>query len=459
MDAASLRHRSPGPGFLSHRAPRWLAGCAVLAAAVLTVGCGPDKPARSRQDPVVYVTTPITEDVLDYQDFTGRMDAFRTVDIRARVTGYVDEAPFKEGDRVAKGAVLFRIDSRSFKADLNQAEANLKQALADRELQELNAGRARRMVSSRAIGKEEFDQIMAAREKSKATVLAMEAARDRAALYLDYTSVIAPIGGRISRRNVDPGNLVKADDTMLTTIVADDTVYAYFDVDERTYLDLVGEKPSATPSAHVSELRFPVLMRLANEDDFSHPGYVDFVDNRLNGNTGTIRMRGVFTNPRGALKSGLFVRIRLPSGTPYRAILIPDQALQSDQGRHYLWVVTRKKDEETGKERTIAEYRTVSPGQSIKAARGDDEKYKALRVIKDGLKPGERVVIEGMQRVRRGEAVDPRPRDPPKQPGFPLLKLVQQEQAKIDAMPKPAGADLQRAPRPGGQRGGRGGKR
>src|SRR5262249_37851771 len=153
-------------------------------------------------------------------------------------------------------------------------------------------------------------------------------------------TVTAPHNGRISRRYTDPGNLVKADETLLTTLVADDTVYAYFDVDERTYLDLAGDKPAPSQSPSPSAQRkLSVLMQLANQKEFSLPGSVDFVDNRLNGNTGTIRMRGVFPNPRGVLKSGLFARVRLPVGDFYPALLVPDEALQSDQGRKFVYLV------------------------------------------------------------------------------------------------------------------------
>jgi multidrug efflux system membrane fusion protein len=391
MNASSLRHP-------------WCAAVALLGS-VLLVGCGHGPPPRPDKTVEVVVTTPISDDVLDYQDFTGRLDAFRTVDVRTRVTGYVLEAPFKEGDLVQKGNVVFLIESKTYRADLAQAEANLQQATAERNLQEANANRARQMVSSRAMGREEYDLIIANQAKSSATVGALKAARDRAALYVEYSSVIAPISGRISRRFVDPGNLVKADDTMLTTIVADDTVYAYFDVDERTYLDLVGEKPSVSSSARPAELKFPVLMRLANAEEFTHPGNVDFIDNRLNGNTGTIRMRALFQNPRGTLKSGLFVRIRLPIGSSYKALLIPDEAVQSDQGRKYIYIV--------GADNKV-EYRTVTLGQPI----------QGLRVIKEGVKPGERVVISGMQRVRPELQVEPAMQAPPKPPGSPLEKLI-----------------------------------
>jgi RND family efflux transporter MFP subunit len=404
MSASTLRHRPPSLGRAAGGRRR-LAAAAALLAAALAAGCGARAAAKADKTVEVVVTTPITDSVLDYQDFTGRLDAFRTVEVRARVAGYVDEAPFKEGDSVRKGDVLFRIDPRTYRADLNQAEANLKLAVAEQQLQELTSRRARRLFALRTMGKEEFDQIMASREKAAATVGAMEAARDRAVVYLDYTKVTAPLNGRVSRRNVDPGNLVKADDTLLTTLVADDPVYAYFDVDERTYLDLVGERPSATSSARLSRLQFPVLMRVANEEEFTRSGTVDFLDNRLNGNTGTIRMRGVFANPRGVFKSGLFVRIRLPIGSPYEALLIPDEALQSDQGKKFVYVVNGE-----GK----VEYRSVKLGQAI----------HGLRVIKEGLKGGERVIVQGQQRARPQMQVQVKMQAPPKPPEASLRKLL-----------------------------------
>ena len=229
---------------------------------------------------------------------------------------------------------------------------------------------------------------------ARAAILQAEARVRETKQNLDFCTVTAEHDGRISRRYVDPGNLVKANETILTTLVADDTVYAYFDVDERTYLDLVGEGPAGTSSAQLKEKKIPVLMRLANAEDFTHTGYVDFLDNRLNGNTGTIRMRGVFANPRGTLKAGLFVRVRLPLGRPHPALLIPDEALQSDQGRKYVYVVksvTEQKDDGTQQTRDIVEYRLVTIGQAIKGLREIKEaKRDEAGKIVEGLVEGER---------------------------------------------------------------------
>jgi RND family efflux transporter MFP subunit len=189
---------------------------------ILAAGCERSQPPAERPKVEVVVTTPITDKVTDYQDFTGRLDAVKTVDIRARVTGYVTKAPFKEGDDVHEGDLLFEIDPRTYEADHNQAEANLKLAEADSKLQQKNAARAQRMRSDKALSQEEYETTVATAEKSKATVKSMEAARDRAKLYVDFTRVMAPWNGRISRRLVDPGNLVNADQTILTTMVTED---------------------------------------------------------------------------------------------------------------------------------------------------------------------------------------------------------------------------------------------
>jgi RND family efflux transporter MFP subunit len=377
---------------------------ASLALAALTAGCtqtvrGPEKKAAE-----VVVTTPITDEVTDYQDFTGRLDALKTVDIRARVSGFVLSAPFKEGDEVREGDVLFLIDPSSYGADVNLASANLKLAKADQNLQQKIAARARKLIGDHAMAQEDYDTAVATWEKSRASVEAMGATRDRSQLYLDWTRVTAPLSGRISRRLVDPGNLVMADNTILTTLVNDKQLYAYFDVDERTYLELVGTRASG-PSSLPAGLRFPVVMRLANEDEFARSGIVDFIDNRVNAGTGTIRMRGVFENPKGLLRSGLFVRIRLPIGKPYTALLVPDEALLSDQGKKYVFVVNDNDE---------VVYRPVTLGQET----------KGLRVIKEGVSAGERVIITGMQRVRQGAKVQVKVQPPPKPPGSALGQLL-----------------------------------
>lgn len=403
----------PSPG--QTRRSRWLFGLSLLWPAsflVLVTGCEHAPPERPKKPVEVVVTTPIRDEVADYQDFTGRLDGYRTVDIRARASGYITEAPFKEGDAVRKNDLLFQIDPRPYQAALNQAEANRKLAEADWNVQKKNAERARRLVKTTAISQEDYDTVLATEEKALANVGAMEAARDMAKLNLEFTHVIAPLDGRISRRYVDPGNLILADNTILTTLVTDRQLYAYFDVDERTYLDLMqsrGLNPATSggPNSWLKALQFPVLMCLANEGNkFQHIGLVDFIDNRVVSTSGTIRMRGIFDNPDGILKAGLFIRIRLPIGKPYKTLLIAAEAIQSDQGRSYVYVVDEK---------NVVNYRRVTVGQ---------QELEGLRAIKEGLAEGDRVIVSGMQRVRSGAQVEIKLRPPPKAPEAPLVRLL-----------------------------------
>jgi multidrug efflux system membrane fusion protein len=453
MSVACFRRRSSTNG--QRRRWRWR-GALALWAAILAVGCG-QTPAAKEKTIEVVVTTPITDDMVDYQDFTGRMDAFRTVDVRSRVTGYVDvafgadgTAPFKEGDRVKKGDVLFEIDPRPYQVVVDQVTADLATRKAETVRAEALYKRTIDLVRTKAATMEDIDKQKGDWDVARASIQQAEAKLSEAKLNLSFCRVIAPMTGRISQRKVDPGNLVKADDTLLTTIVADDQVYAYFDVDERTYLDLVGENPTASPSERVKDLKLPVLMRLANGEEFTYRGYVDFLDCRLNGNTGTIRMRAEFNNPRDSLKAGLFVRVRLPIGTAHQAQLISDEALQSDQGRKYVFVVntvTEKKDDGTEETKDIVEYRPVMLGQAIQRLREikPATKDKEGKIV-EGLLPGERVIVSGMQRVRAKTQVHATMQDPPKPPGFPLEKLLSDSKTKNGPLPRLDGKGSLNAP-------------
>jgi RND family efflux transporter MFP subunit len=432
---------------------------AILLACVLAAGCHRAAPPKMNKAVEIVATTPIFDEVTDYQDFTGRMDALKTVDIRPRVSGYIKEAPFVEGDVVKEGDLLFQIDPAPYEADLKQAEANVKLAEADVVLQTRREERGRRLIGTAAIGPEDYDQLVAARDKAIATVGSMKAARDHAKLNLDWTNVVVPpllddfghpLVGRISRRNVDPGNLVNADQTVLTTLVSIDPMYAYFDVDERTYLELAAlTAPGA--NSWFSALQFPVLMKLPTEikDDFKTKGKVNFLDNRLNANTGTVRMRGVFANSSGILRSGLFVRIRLPIGVPYKTLLIPDEALLSDQGRKYVYVI-KKATNDKGEEVDQVEYRSVQLGQSL----------QGLRVIKEGVKEGERVIVSGQQRVRPGSVVQVKMQEPPPPPKSALTEILKENAATMEPSKPSAVApnlkDMQRLPSGSGHHQGKG---
>lgn len=391
---------------------------ASLVLAIFVGGCDSARPAKGGKSPRVIVTQPITGTVIDYQDFTGRLEAMESIEIRARVSGYVTKADFKEGDLVEKGKILYQIEEKPYLVDLDQVEANHKLALAERNLMMKNADRARRMMSTKSMSPEDYDAAMAALEKSAAQVGVIDAMKEKAKIGLAYTKVRSPIAGRVSRRYVDPGNLILADNTILTSVVSENLMHAYFDVDERTFLELkaraaaIGRHSDAAPSVPASLP--PVMMSLSNEKEFERIGDLDFEDNRVVPTTGTVRMRGVFQNPSGVLKAGMFVRVRLPIGVAYQTTLIPDEAIQSDQERKYVWVVNDKNE---------VEYRAVKLGQSI----------KDLRVIlpptkgkegKEGLANGDRVVVSGVQRVRAGSPVDPEDQPPPAMPDMPLLRAL-----------------------------------
>src|ERR1019366_4021181 len=211
----------------------------LLIAAVCLVGCEPAKAAKVAKNPKVVFTRPITDTVIDYQDFTGRLDAIKTVELRARVSGYVVEAKFKEGEGVKEGQVLYQIEEKPYQVEVNQTEADYKLAVADRNLMAKLADRSRRLMATKSVSPEDYEKAVADLDKSAAQVVSMEAKKEKAQMYLDYTHVKSPVTGRVSRRFVDPGNTVMADMTVLTTIVTEDPMFAYFDVDERTYLDLI----------------------------------------------------------------------------------------------------------------------------------------------------------------------------------------------------------------------------
>jgi RND family efflux transporter MFP subunit len=307
---------------------------------------------------------------------------------------------------VTEGSVLFTIDDRPYKAYLDQAVAEVAQSQAQLARAEADFVRARNTFNRDAISRSEYDLASAAFAEAKAAVGIAEAKRDQAKLNWTWTKVTAPISGQISRRMVDPGNLVQADVTPLTTIVATQQVYVNFDIDERTLLRLrrlVSEGKIPTRDEH----RLKVHAALADETDFPHEGYVDFSDNRVDPGTGTLRLRGVFENPalstvaanrfvRRMMSPGLFARVRLPVGMPHRAVMVPEKALGSDQGQKYVYVIASdkvdpKRDEVTG----LAVRHDVVLGSL----------HGNLRVIESGLEHDERVIVSGVQRVRNNKPV------------------------------------------------------
>jgi RND family efflux transporter MFP subunit len=368
---------------------RFVWALALMLPAVSAFGCGngPAAAPSAPPPPEVLVSAPVIRTVTDYEDFPGRTEAVNSIDIRARVTGYLEKVNFTEGAEVEKDKLLFEIDPRPYKAELARAEATIVQAEA--RLKRMDAT-LRRMEQSRAtVGDQEYDVAVSDRGEAAGTLGVAKAARDLAELNLGYTKIRAPIDGRISRRYIDPGNLVKADDTVLTSVVSLDPIYAYFDLDERTTLRLQDLMRQGKIKWTAKE-GLPVTMGLTNEVGYPRRGSVDFSDNRVDAETGTWRLRGRFPNPQAVLSPGLFVRVRLPIGAAHEAILISEQALGTDQGQKFVYVVDGEGQ---------VSYRRVTVGRL----------HEGLRAITDGLSQNETVVVSGLQRiVKQGIKVVPK---------------------------------------------------
>jgi multidrug efflux system membrane fusion protein len=360
----------------------WLVILGVLPLHLTLSGCGAKAPPAPPPPAVTVATVPERE-ITEWDEFTGRLQAVDAVEIRPRVSGYIQRVTFAEGKEVRKGDVLFEIDPRPYRAELARAEAELEQARTAADLAAKEVTRARRLVDVQAISREEFDTRTSAEAKATAAVRAADAAVTNARLSLEWTRVRSPIDGRVSRAEVTAGNLVQAGPptaTLLTTVVSLDPIYAYFDGDEQTYLKYAALARDGSRQSS-RDTRNPIYLGLANEDGFPHQGYVDFVDNQLNPQAGTIRVRAVFSNKDRLFTPGLFARIKLVGGGRYRATLVPDRAVGTDQDRKFVLVLRPD---------STVEYRPVRLGRVV----------DGLRIVRSGLKPGERIVVNGLQRVR-----------------------------------------------------------
>lgn len=360
-----------------------------------TNGCQrPVTQVPSAEPPVVPVSKPVERAVTDYVDYTGRTDAVESVGIRARVTGYIERIPFKEGTEVKKGDVLFEIDPRPYKAQLDQAQSQVELNQASHKLAQVTYERDVPLATQAAVTQQQLDQDKAAVDEALARIKAAQAAVEVYKLNLEFTNVTSPINGMVSRYYYTPGNLVIQDQTLLTTVVSLDPMYAYFDMDEPTLLRVKRAINEGRIKLPRESSDIPILMGLQGEEGYPHQGSFNFINNVINPSTGTIAVRGVFPNPRpehGArlLVPGMFVRIRLPIGQPHTARLVIDRAVGSDQGLKFVYVVNR--------EHTI-EYRRVTTGPLQ-----DD----GLRVIEDGVRPDDWVVTGGLQQVRPHMQVSP----------------------------------------------------
>lgn len=372
---------------------------AMFAGFALLAGC--DSQADSAQQapppPEVSVADVVVEDVRFWDEFTGRIEAVETVELRPRVTGYIESIHYTEGQSVEAGEVLFVIDQRPYRAELARAEADLERARARAELTRSEAARAETLAQTRAISREELDQRRAAAAQAEADILAARAAVDTASLRMEFTEVRAPIAGRTGRALVTVGNLV-SEATPLTSIVSLDKVHVHFFSDEQTYLQYDAMARNGERASSRDE-RTPVRVGLATDVGYPYEGEVDFVDNRLDAAAGTILTRAVLDNSEGRFAPGMFARVQLLGNGTDDAILIDDKAVLTDQDRKYVYVV-----DEEGR----AQRRDVRLGRMA----------EGLRVVASGLEPGDRVVVRGAQRIFfpgmevAAESVDMRGEDP-----------------------------------------------
>jgi RND family efflux transporter MFP subunit len=338
---------------------------------------GPGGPGGHGGPPPVSVAPAVQREVQDTEEFTARLEAPDTVEVRARVGGTVEAVRFKEGQVVPKGAPLFQIDARAFKAEVAKAESQIAALKTQVELSRSELARAEKLVASNAVSAQEIDQLRAGLRQAEANLKAAESALTQARLNVEYASVTAPVAGRTSRANATVGNLVGVGDPVLTTLVSSDRVYAYFDISEASYLRLRAAKSGAAT----------VQMGLANEAGTPHAGKVDFIDNRLNPATATIRARAVFDNKAGLFTPGLTAHLRVASGTPAPAVLVPDRAITTDQTRKIVLTIGPN---------NIVQPREVKPGALI----------DGMRVV-EGLKAGENVIVDGLLRAFPGAPVTP----------------------------------------------------
>jgi multidrug efflux system membrane fusion protein len=387
-----------------------------LVAAAAFGGCAkPPPPLVKAAAPDVFVELPVVRGITDFEDFTGRTEAYKVVDVKPQLTALLDRVHFKDGAYVPEGTPLFDLDARFFKAQADGVDANLKLSRAKRDLAKTLLVTAEKSKNSSVISADEYSKAAAEYQAAEAAVKVAEHELEKARTTLDYTRISARYTGRLGKSMVDPGNVVKENETVLTKLVVLDPIYVVFDIDERTLLRIRrliadGRIPSAREN--------PITVRvgLADEDGYSFNAPITFADNQIDVGTGTLRFRGEMRNPSlqrsglpalvgtaaaaGAdtngprlLSPGMFVRVRFPVGREHPAVLVPEEAIGADQGQRFVFVLNDKDE---------AQYRRVTLGPQ------EDR----LRVIDEGVKPGERVIVSGLQRVRAGLKVNPKPASP-----------------------------------------------
>jgi multidrug efflux system membrane fusion protein len=365
-------------------------GLATLAG--LNAGCSSSSSAQPKAPAPaeVSVAEVICKQIGDSDEFTGRLEAVNAVEVRPRVSGYLQSVHFKEGAIVRQGDLLFQIDPRPFQAEVDRLKGDLSQAKAQRSRAQSDFERAEHLHNNDGMSAEEYDRRAAVRNEAEARIASTEAALRGAELNLEFTRVKAPITGRVGRAEITEGNLVEGGAGQikpLTSLVSLDPIYVYFDVDEQTYLKYARVTQTHGTSSH--DLRSAARLGLADEDGFPHVGQVSFVDNQVSSSTGTIRLRATFANKNLALTPGLFARIRLQGGGARSGCLAKDEAVVTDLNQKYVFVVGTN---------NILTYRPVKLGPMT----------EGLRVVRDGLREGDVIVVSGLQRVRPGAAVTPK---------------------------------------------------
>jgi RND family efflux transporter MFP subunit len=364
-----------------------------LAIATLVASCGErQQQGGGPPPPAVTVAKPIKRTVVDYDEYVGRFTAINSVEVRARVSGYLDKVHFKDGQLVKQGDLLFTIDKRPFQNTLDQARANLVQAHSNLAFTESDYTRGQQLVRDKTITDQTFEQRAQAFRNAKASVSNNEAAVRQAELDMEFTELRAPVNGRIGDRRVSPGNLVTGgtggNTTMLATIVSTDPIYFEFTFDEASYLRY--ERLASTGQDVASRnAGVQVALKLIDENDFDHEGRMDFIDNVIDRSTGTIRGRAAIANGKEVFTPGMFARVRVPGSPPYEALLLPDAAIGTEQARRFVIVVDDK---------DTARPKYVTLGQLTK---------DGLRAIREGIGPDDRVVVSGLMQARPGQKVRP----------------------------------------------------
>lgn len=341
---------------------------------------------QEQQPPTVTVASPVVKEIVEDDEFVGRYEATAEVEVRARVSGYLETVHFIDGALVERGDPLFTVDQRLFRTAVRQAEAQLQVAEASFDFNREQLDRAERLLTNGNISQSAVDERREAFLQAQAAIEDARAALEAAMIDLEFSEIHAPIGGRIGRDLVTPGNLVTADSTVMTTIVALDPMHFYFDIDERYFLAYARDARARGSVLQQGGGDLPVRVTLA--DGMVHEGRLDFSENRLDPQTGTMRVRAVVPNPDGVIQPGLFGRVNVPGSLPYDAVMVPDEAVMADQNRRVVMLV----DDEGN-----VSPREVRPGPLI----------DGYRVIREGLTGDETVVIKGLMRARPGAVVTP----------------------------------------------------